>query len=177
MVIAYVGLGSNLDRPETQVQEALAELQTLPQSRCLAHSSLYRSRPMVAAGDNAEDQADYINAVAALETALEPAMLLAELQHLEALHQRIRTRRWGPRTLDLDLLLYTDWRINTPALTIPHPGLYERNFVLYPLAEVVDKIAAEIATEPAESLQIPGRGTLASLLASCPRNGLEKLNH
>ncbi|MDT8384427.1 MAG: 2-amino-4-hydroxy-6-hydroxymethyldihydropteridine diphosphokinase [Gammaproteobacteria bacterium] len=177
MVIAYVGLGSNLDRPATQVQEALAELQTLPQSRCLAHSSLYRSKPMVAAGDSAEDQADYINAVAALETALPPAVLLTELQHLEALHQRIRTRRWGPRTLDLDLLLYADWRINTPTLTVPHPGLYERNFVLYPLAEVVDELAAGIATEPTERLQIPGRGTLASLLASCPRNGLEKLNH
>ena len=172
MVIAYVGLGSNLADPESQVQSALAELQTLPQSRCLAHSSLYRSAPMMAAGESADDQPDYINAVAALETVLEPAVLLAELQHLEALHQRIREQRWGPRTLDLDLLLYGDSRINTAELTVPHPGLSERNFVLYPLAEVVNEVAAE----QAETLQIPGKGTLASLLAACPRSGLEKVN-
>lgn len=173
MVIAYVGLGSNLAEPESQIQAALAELQTLPQSRCLAHSSLYRSAPMVVPGDSAEDQPDYINAVAALETVLEPAVLLAELQHLEALHQRIREQRWGPRTLDLDLLLYGDCTVNTPELTVPHPGLSERNFVLYPLAEIV----GEIAAEQVDTLQIPGRGTLASLLAACPRSGLEKVNH
>lgn len=172
MAIAYVGLGSNLADPESQVRTALAELRTLPQSRCLAHSSLYRSAPMVAVGDSADDQPEYINAVAALETALAPAVLLAELQHLEALHQRMREQRWGPRTLDLDLLLYGDNCINTAELTVPHPGLSERNFVLYPLAEVV----GEIAVESLETLQIPGKGTLASLLAACPRSGLEKVN-
>lgn len=171
VIVAYVGLGSNLAGPESQVQSALAELDTLPQSRCVAHSSLYRSAPMVAAGDSADDQPDYINAVAALETVLDPAVLLTELQHLEALHQRIREQRWGPRTLDLDLLLYGDSSIETPELTVPHPGLYERNFVLYPLAEVV----AEITAGHVETLQIPGRGTLAELLAACPRSGLEKV--
>lgn len=127
---------------------------------------------MGVAGESAEDQADYINAVAALETSLEPSELLTELQGLEAVHQRIRERRWGPRTLDLDLLLYGEHSINTPELTVPHPGLYERNFVLYPLAEVV----AEIATEQVETLQIPGRGTLPSLLAACPRGDLQKLD-
>jgi len=177
VVIAYVGLGSNLADPESQVQTGLAELQTLPQSRCLAHSSLYRSAPMVAAGESVDDQPDYINAVAALETVLEPAVLLAELQHLEALHQRIREQRWGPRTLDLDLLIYGDSCINTAELTVPHPGLSERSFVLYPLAEV----AGEVAAGQAETLQIPGLGTFASLLVGCStrwfaKNGLEKVN-
>jgi len=169
-VIAYIGLGSNLADPESQVQSALAELQNLPQSRCLAHSSLYRSAPMVSAGDSADDQPDYINAVAALETVLEPAVLLAELQHLEALHQRIREQRWGPRTLDLDLLLYGDSSINTVELTVPHPGLSERNFVLYPLAEVVGEAKTG-------ELKIPGQGTLADLLGACPRDDLAKVNH
>jgi len=167
VVMAYVGLGSNLADPESQVQSALSELKTLPQSRCLAQSSLYRTAPMVAA----DDQPDYINAVAARETVLEPAVLLAELQQLEALHQRIREQRWGPRTLDLDLLIYGDSCINTAELTVPHPGLSERNFVLYPLAEV----AGEVAAGQAETLQIPGLGTLASLLVACPRTGLQKM--
>lgn len=167
-VIAYIGLGSNLAGPEQQIRSALGELDALPQSRCLAQSSLYRSAPLVvpgvALGDSVNDQPDYINAVVALETSLEPAALLAELQHMEALHQRIREQRWGPRTLDLDLLLYGEDRINTPELTVPHPGLYERNFVLYPLAEIAPP-----------DLPVPGQGSLQALLARCERGELEKI--
>ena len=174
MAIAFIGLGSNLAEPEVQVQLALVELQTLSQSRCVAHSSLYRSSPMLADGDSANDQPDYINAVAALETVLEPALLLAELQHLEALHQRIRRRRWGPRTLDLDVLLVGDKIINHARLIIPHPGLHERSFVLYPLQEI------------APDLLIPGHGSLdglsgkglplKELIAQCDDEGLERIS-
>ncbi len=167
MTVAYVGLGSNLAQPEIQLRTALIELSTLPQSRCFAHSSLYRSSPMLAPGQPSE-QPDYLNAVAALTTGLNPVELLAALQKLENQHHRQRTERWGPRTLDLDLLLFGDEIIDLPELTVPHPGLYERNFVLYPLAELV--------AEQSESLHIPGMGTLTSLLAACPRNELKKLN-
>ncbi len=167
MTVAYVGLGSNLARPETRLRTTLVELDVLPQSRCLAHSSLYRSPPMLAPGQP-DDQPDYLNAVAALDTGLGPMELLAALQNLENRHHRQRAERWGPRTLDLDLLLFGDEIIDLPELTVPHPGLYERNFVLYPLAELV--------AEQAEHLHIPGKGTLTSLLAACPRGELEKLN-
>jgi len=167
VTVAYVGLGSNLACPETQLRTALAELDALPQSRCLSHSSLYRSPPMLAPGQP-DTQPDYLNAVAVLETGLGPVELLTALQHLESQHHRQRAERWGPRTLDLDLLLFGDEIIDLPELTVPHPGLYERNFVLYPLAELI--------TEQTETLHIPGRGTLADLLAACPRGELKKLN-
>jgi len=167
VTVAYVGLGSNLAGPETQLRTALAELDALPQSRCLAHSSLYRSPPMLAPGQP-DTQPDYLNAVAALETGLGPVELLAALQSLENRHRRQRAKRWGARTLDLDLLLFGEEIIDLPELTVPHPGLYERNFVLYPLAELV--------TEQTESMHIPGRGALADLLAVCPRGELKKLN-
>jgi 2-amino-4-hydroxy-6-hydroxymethyldihydropteridine diphosphokinase len=163
---AYVGLGSNLDTPETQLRSALAELDALPQSRCLAHSSLYRSPPMQGP-DVPAGQADFLNAVAALDTELNPTELLKALQGLENRHHRQRAQRWGPRSLDLDLLLYGEQTINLPELSVPHPGLYERNFVLYPLAELL--------AERAENFQIPGRGSLISLLAACARGELEKL--
>jgi len=167
VTVAYVGLGSNLAGPETQLRTALTELDTLPQSRCLAHSSLYRNPPMLVPGQPA-NQPDYLNAVAVLDTGLSPLALLVALQHLENQHHRQRAERWGPRTLDLDLLLFGDEIIDLPELTVPHPGLYERNFVLYPLAELL--------AGQAEHLLIPGRGTLASLLTACPRGELEKLN-
>ena len=161
-VIAYIGLGSNLENPEKQLQRALGELSALPQSRCLAYSSLYRSTPM-----GPKDQPDFINAVLALETSLPPETLLAECQRLEQAHGRIRQAHWGPRTLDLDLLLYGEQRIHTAHLIVPHPGLYERNFVLYPLAEVAARVSP--------NLQVPGYGSLQGLLANCGRGELEKL--
>ncbi len=155
MVTAYIGLGSNLADPQARLRRAFAELAQLPQSQLRVRSSLYRSAPM-----GPQDQPDYLNAVAALETALPPLALLAELQAMEAAHQRVRGERWGPRTLDLDLLLYADQTIDLPTLTVPHPGLYERNFVLYPLAEI------------APGLVIPGVGVLDELLTRCERGSL-----
>jgi len=155
MVTVYIGLGSNLADPLAQLHRAITELAQLPQSRLQAQSSLYRSAPI-----GPQNQPDYLNAVVVLETALPPLALLAELQAVEAAHQRMRGERWGPRTLDLDLLLYADQIIDLPALTVPHPGLYERNFVLYPLAEI------------APGLEIPGFGVLGELLARCERGSL-----
>lgn len=158
-VQAWVGLGSNLEQPLQQVRSALDELAGIPDTRLLAASSLYRSAPLGPA-----DQPSYINAVACLETQLTAAALLDALQTIETAHGRVRTgARWGPRTLDLDILLYGDQRIDTPRLRVPHPGLAERNFVLYPLAEIVP------------DLDIPGLGPLRELLARCPQSGLERL--
>lgn len=141
------------------VRRALHELDGIAASRCTARSSLYRSDPMGPA-----DQPDYINAVAALETALQPQALLEALQDIEQAHGRVRQGlRWGPRTLDLDLLMYDQQQIDTPQLQVPHPGLHERPFVLYPLAEI----------EP--QLVIPGRGTLEQLMVRCRFQGLSRL--
>ena len=167
MSIVYIGIGSNLAEPQNQVKQAIEELGDLPETICLRYSSLYRSAPLVPEGSvkepDSQTQADYINAVAELDSELNPLDLLSQLQHLEDLHNRIRTERWGPRTLDLDVLLYDDCVINSPELTVPHPGLYERNFVLYPLAEI------------APDLDIPGVGPLAGLLSRCERDSLEIL--
>jgi 2-amino-4-hydroxy-6-hydroxymethyldihydropteridine diphosphokinase len=160
-VVTYIGIGSNLDDPQQQVQRSIEGLGTLHRTRCISHSSLYQSKALLTEG--AADQPDYINAVAKLETGLDPWTLLKELQHLEALSGRIRTERWSSRTLDLDILLYDDRIIDSPDLTIPHPGLYERNFVLYPLAEI------------ATDLVIPGSGEIGGLLARCQRGSLIKL--
>lgn len=159
IVRAYVGAGSNLDNPLEHVQRALSELDAIPQTRCTGRSSLYRSDPMGPA-----DQPDYINAVAALDTSLSASELLQALQALENEHGRVRAgARWGPRTLDLDLLLYGTQMIDRADLKVPHPGLHERAFVLYPLAEI----------EP--QLVVPGRGSLAQLMVHCPLQGLSRL--
>lgn len=146
-VLAFVGLGSNLDRPQRQVLDALAELDDMPQSHLLRHSSLYRSAPLGPAG-----QPDYINAVAAVETRLAPSELLDALQAVEQRHGRVRGVHWGPRTLDLDILAYGSARIRTDRLVVPHPQLQHRAFVLIPLHEI------------APDLRIPGLGTLHDLL-------------
>ncbi len=159
MVRAYVGLGSNLGDPLNQLRQALRELDGLDRVRLAGVSSLYRSTPMGPA-----DQPDYLNAVAALDTCLEADALLVLLQGIEEFHHRVRGVHWGPRTLDLDLLLYGDQSIETTHLRVPHHGLQERNFVLYPLAEVA----------PA-GLVVPGQGPLADLLARCSETGLERL--
>lgn len=158
--VCYIGLGSNLEQPRAQLRAALAALNHIEHTRVTAHSSLYRSRPL-----GPQDQPDYLNAVAALETQLSPANVLAELVSIEERQGRVRQpeRRWGPRTLDLDVLLYGAEKIETPVLSVPHPGLSERSFVLYPLAEIVP------------DLQIPGHGSLRDLLERCPPEGLERL--
>lgn len=155
---ACIGLGSNLDDPVRQVDSALSELADLPLTRLLRHSSLYRSAPMGPA-----DQPDYVNAAALLETALEPLELLDALQAIEAAHGRRRMLRWGPRTLDLDLLAYGDLSLAHPRLVLPHPGIGERAFVLVPMAEIVP------------DMMIPGVGALA-VAAAAVSDQVERIN-
>lgn len=156
-VTAYIGLGSNLDDPAQQVRDAFAELADMADTALEARSPLYRSDPIGPA-----DQPDYINAVAQLRTSLAAEALLDALQAIEQRHHRQRDVHWGPRTLDLDLLLYGELEITTARLQVPHPHMTERAFVLYPLADV------------APGLSIPGYGALSRLLASCPATGLER---
>jgi 2-amino-4-hydroxy-6-hydroxymethyldihydropteridine diphosphokinase len=156
--VAYIGLGSNLDDPRRQVSQALVELGGMPGSRLLASSSLYRTPPMGPPG-----QPDYINAVAQIETALSPHALLDALQAIERAHDRVRTVRWGPRTLDLDLLLYDQQEIADERLCVPHPGLTERAFVVLPLLEI------------APTLRVPGFGALAERGAQLDSYGIHRL--
>jgi 2-amino-4-hydroxy-6-hydroxymethyldihydropteridine diphosphokinase len=156
-VRVFVGLGSNLDDPAGQLQRAIYELAEIPATHLIGYSGFYRSVPM-----GPPDQPEYMNAVAALEARLPPLALLDELQQIENAHGRKRTLHWGARTLDLDLLLYGAQIIDTPRLQVPHPGITERNFVLYPLQEL----------EP--DLEIPGKGTLQELIKSCSPEGLKK---
>ena len=131
-VRAYIGLGGNLDQPAARIRQARAALALLPNTREAAFSRLYRSAPMGPA-----DQPDYVNAVMALDTELEPIALLDHLQAIENAQGRVRLgERWGPRTLDLDLLLYGDLHLDDPRLTLPHPRMRERAFVLRPLADI-----------------------------------------
>ncbi len=157
-VLAYIGIGSNLAGPILQVRRAFSCLDGLPRSRCIARSPLYRSAPLGPA-----DQPDYVNAVAGLETALPPAQLLAALQAIEHRRGRVRRQRWGPRTLDLDILLYDDLVQDDPRLTLPHPRLAQRRFVLYPLRDI------------APGLTIPRLGGLDELINRCPPQNLERL--
>lgn len=158
MTAAYIGLGSNLDSPEQHIVSALSALDALPCTSLTNRSSLYKSRPV-----GPQDQNDYINAVAELETGLLPLALLDRLQAIERRHGRARGRRWGPRTLDLDLLLYGAETIHHQRLTVPHPELLKRAFVLAPLAE----IRADCA--------LPGRGMIGDHLADVDRAGLERI--
>ena len=135
MTIAYVGIGSNLDDPVRQVRQAFDELDRLPHTRLVKKSSLYRSAPL-----GYEKQPDFINAVAQLETGLPAERLLAELQEIEARHGRKRSFPNAPRTLDLDLLLYGQAELRSPALTVPHPRMHERAFVLRPLMEIAPEL-------------------------------------
>jgi len=156
--VAFIGLGSNLENPKSQVKRAIQALDDLPGSGVQAVSSLYLSAPM-----GPQDQSDYVNAVVQLTTGLLPEDLLDQLQRLEQRHGRTSGRHWGPRTLDLDVLLYADDVIATDRLQIPHPGLALRNFVLYPLAEID------------ECITVPGLGSVSSLLEHCPRGELPRL--
>lgn len=145
-VTAYIGVGSNLDDPDRQVRAAMNRLDEIAGSRVSARSSLYRSEPF---GPVA--QPDFINAAVSLETLLRPRLLLAELQAIEVELGREPGERWGPRRIDLDLLVYGDMVIDEQGLTIPHPGIAERNFVLLPLGEI------------APDLVVPGLGRLADI--------------
>ena len=156
MISAYIGLGSNLLNPARQLGTALAALEQLRRSRLMEVSRLYRS-----AAIGPGSQPDYLNAVARLDTDLAPPSLLAALQQIEQDQGRERRVRWGARSLDLDILLYGNLRIDTPELTIPHPSMRLRNFVLYPLAQI---------TGP--ELRLPDGTDLGTLIAHCPVAGL-----
>ncbi|MDN6228606.1 MAG: 2-amino-4-hydroxy-6-hydroxymethyldihydropteridine diphosphokinase, partial [Enterobacterales bacterium] len=145
MTRVYIALGSNLANPLHQVQSALNALAELPQTTLIATSSLYRTPPL-----GPQDQPDYLNAVVALDTDLSAENLLDHTQKIEQEHGRVRKdERWGPRTLDLDILLFGDEIINTERLTVPHYDMKNRQFMLYPLAE----IAPELHFPTGESLQ------------------------
>jgi len=135
VTVAYVGIGSNLDDPVRHVRQAFDELDRLPHTRLAKKSSLYRSAPL-----GYETQPDFINAVAQLETGLPAERLLAELQEIEARHGRKRSFPNAPRTLDLDLLLYGRAELRSSALTVPHPRMHERAFVLRPLLEIAPQL-------------------------------------
>ena len=156
---AFIGIGSNLEQPLTQVRTAVSALGVLPETRLDGVSAWYRSKPVGPVG-----QPDYINGVARIITTLSPLGLLAELQTIEDRQGRRRQLKWGPRTLDLDILLYGDCLLNEETLTVPHPRLAERNFVLLPLADI------------APDLVLPGGTPLSSLLANCPSGGIVRLS-
>ena len=158
MNTAYVALGANLGDPSATIRAAFGALANLPESRVVHCSSLYRTAPV----GNTE-QPEFINAVAALETTLAPEALLDALFDIEARFGRIRAEKNGPRTLDLDLLLYNNQQLNLPRLTLPHPRLHLRAFVLYPLAEL------------APDLQLPGRGSIAAWLPAVANQGISRL--
>ncbi len=148
MKTAYIGLGSNLDNPEAQLAQAIEHLAQVPGLVLRGASSLYRSAPW-----GELDQPDFINAVAQVDTTLAPESLLDVLVQIEAVAGRARSRRWGPRTLDLDLLLYEGVQCDLPRLQLPHPRMHERAFVLVPLLELAPDII------------IPGHGRARDLLA------------
>jgi 2-amino-4-hydroxy-6-hydroxymethyldihydropteridine diphosphokinase len=159
--VAYVGIGSNLDQPADQVQRALGALSQLPLTRLVLQSSLYGSKPMGPA-----TQPDFVNAVAGLLTQLDMAAFFAALRALESALGREPPRvRWGPRRIDLDLLLFDAERLDGAELTLPHPGIVQRNFVLYPLLEV------------APELNVPGRGRVAELAARVGAAGIWRLDN
>jgi 2-amino-4-hydroxy-6-hydroxymethyldihydropteridine diphosphokinase len=146
---AHIGVGSNLASPRAQVERALQCLARLPQSRLLRSSRLYRSAPW-----GMLDQPEFVNAAAAIETGLSPSALMQALLAIEREAGRDRSgERWGPRILDLDLLLYGALVLAEPGLQLPHPHLHERAFVLLPLAEITP------------DLDVPGRGPISALLA------------
>ena len=156
----YIGLGSNLAEPQQQLRDALNAVERIASTRLVATSSFYLSDPLGPA-----DQPRYVNAVAALETALTPLQLLDALQSIELAQGRERkAERWGPRSLDLDILLFGDCLIDEPRLQVPHYHLHARAFVLYPLAEVA----------PSDLRLADGR-RLVDLLAACPFEGLQRL--
>ncbi len=160
LVMAYIGLGSNLENPITQINSARLAINQIDEINECSFSSLYQSLPM-----GPQDQPDYVNAVMGIMTSLEPLVLLRYLQSIENAQGRVRnTERWGARILDLDILVYGNTVLDLPDLKVPHIGISDRAFVLYPLYEI------------APDLFIPSIGALGDLLAKCPLDGLRLLN-
>ncbi|GAA5181763.1 2-amino-4-hydroxy-6-hydroxymethyldihydropteridine diphosphokinase [Niveibacterium umoris] len=158
LVRAWIALGANLGNPQATLDRAFESIARLPQTRLIARSSLYRTAPI-----DAPDQPDYWNAVAAVDTALEPLDLLHALQKIEASHGRVREFRNAPRTLDLDLLMFGGITLDADELTLPHPRMHLRAFVLAPLAEIDPDLA------------IPGVGRVASLLPAVRDQRIERV--
>lgn len=152
----FIALGSNLQNPLQQIKVAISELQKLADTTLIKTSSLYKSTPM-----GPLDQPDFINAVVEINTTLSAMALLAQLQNIENLHGRARIQHWGPRTLDLDLLLYGAEIIASAELIIPHPGITTRAFVLCPLMEI------------APALILPTGEAVCELVARCERVGIQ----
>jgi 2-amino-4-hydroxy-6-hydroxymethyldihydropteridine diphosphokinase len=159
MTLAYVGLGANLGEPRRQLTEALTAMSGLPETRLAGHSSFYRTAPVGYA-----DQPEFLNAVAALDTRLAPGVLLEGLQGIERRHGRERSFPNAPRTLDLDLLLFGEEQIARPGLTVPHPRMHQRAFVLQPLLELDSAIS------------IPGKGKASTLLSACGSQKIERID-
>jgi 2-amino-4-hydroxy-6-hydroxymethyldihydropteridine diphosphokinase len=155
---AFIALGSNLDDPERQVRAGFHELAVLPKTRLVMKSPLYRSAPV-----GYLDQPDFINAVAQIETALQPGALLQALLAIERRHGRTRDFPNAPRTLDLDIVLYGDLVVHEEGLTIPHPRMHERAFVIIPLAEI------------APDCVVPGRGRAADLARGLDSGSVTRL--
>ena len=159
MHTVYLGLGANLNAPRKQIHAAVAALKALKDVEFVCVSHDYASKPM-----GPQDQPDYVNAVACVKTALKPEQLLDLTQAIELEHGRVRKEeRWGPRTLDIDILLFGNDVINTPRLTVPHYGLTEREFVVYPLLEI------------APTLVLPNNQSLADITKTLPLNDLQQL--
>jgi 2-amino-4-hydroxy-6-hydroxymethyldihydropteridine diphosphokinase len=159
MTVAYVGLGANIGEPRKQLQNALQDLGALPQIRVTATSGFYRSAPI-----GYLDQPEFLNAVARLDTTLSAERLLENLRKIEQRQGRERSFANAPRTLDLDLLLYGDQVLATPALTLPHARMHERSFVLAPLLELDPDIS------------IPGKGKASALLSACASQKIERID-
>ena len=159
MQTVYLGLGANLNAPRKQIHAAVAALKALKDVEFVCVSHDYASKPM-----GPQDQPDYVNAVACVKTALKPEQLLDLTQAIELEHGRVRKEeRWGPRTLDIDILLFGNDVIDTPRLTVPHYGLTEREFVVYPLFEI------------APTLVLPNNQSLADITKTLPLNDLQQL--
>lgn len=156
---AFIGLGSNLEDPRGQLLRAFAEIEVLPDTRLVARSSLYRSAPL-----GYPDQPEFVNAVAKIVTALTPQALLQALLEIEHRHGRERVFRNAPRTLDMDVLLYDDKQLHEHGLTIPHPQMHLRAFVLQPLLEI------------APDAGIPGMGRAAMAIEGCKDQVLEMIS-
>jgi len=160
-VVSYIGLGSNLEQPAQQLVNAIEAIKQLPQTNFIANSSFYLSKALTLNGETAPD---YLNAVVAIETKIDPLSLLDSLQAIEFAQGRVRTdERWASRPLDLDILLYGDEIISSERLTVPHAEITKRDFVLVPLAEI------------APDLEMPGLGKASQYMTSCQQTILEKL--
>ncbi len=158
MTRCFIALGSNLNEPAVQLRQACSALSSLKDSALIRTSSVYRS-PAVGPGN----QPDYLNAVMELESGLAPETMLDALQQQELAQGRTRNIRWGPRTLDLDILLYGNLQVSSPRLTIPHPEMKQRDFVLYPLLELCDA-----------NFVLPDGEELGTLVDQCPTGKLSR---